>query len=300
VIATAGLTLALNSVGVGTLELEAAEPGKTSGIKSLFSKPIQILRGRSAEERLEKYRDDQRQAEAVALQNQPTAERPVGVEVPELNLKAAAELPQPGMEAAVPAPVGSKFQLLSDQSDSNGLQNVQQAPLRSTADLIESSYQNTASDPSQLKKVTSIQPFVDYEPETTQIDQQIDSDLIAPSEVNLGNETPGRRQMEPILYQWHASNLYHYPLYFEDPQLERYGHTFENYMQPFASVGRFGVQLAGLPYQMTIDPIWKRRYTLGWYRPGDVAPKQVHQIPWNTKAAINQAAVTTGLGFVFP
>jgi hypothetical protein len=37
-------------------------------------------------------------------------------------------------------------------------------------------------------------------------------------------------------------------------------------VQPFASVGKFSLQLLGLPYQATIDPMCEM-YTLGWYRP---------------------------------
>ena len=54
-------------------------------------------------------------------------------------------------------------------------------------------------------------------------------------------------------------------------------------------------QLLGLPYQMTIDPMWKKMYPLGYYRPGECAPKLHYQVPWNTRAAINQANANANL-----
>ena len=104
-----------------------------------------------------------------------------------------------------------------------------------------------------------------------------------------------RPHRDPIAYHWMASNLYHNPLYFEDPSLERYGHAYSPLVQPFASAGRMTAQLIGLPYQMTIDPIHKRRYTLGWIRPGDCAPKLKYRIPLHKKAAgVQAAAIAAG------
>ena len=167
------------------------------------------------------------------------------------------------------------------------------------ADFIEAGYQDTASDPKQLRPITEILPYDDYRPEM-KVETGIDPTLKAPQEVELSQEMTQPRQMDAILYQWQASNLYHYPLYFEDPSLERYGHAHDELVQPFVSMGQFGLQLVGLPYQMTIDPVCKKRYALGWFRPGECAPKQVKQIPWNTKAAINQTAATTGMWFALP
>ena len=39
----------------------------------------------------------------------------------------------------------------------------------------------------------------------------------------------------------------------------------------FVSATKFGVQLAGLPYQMALAPVHKREYPLGYYRAGDPA-----------------------------
>jgi len=108
------------------------------------------------------------------------------------------------------------------------------------------------------------------------------------------------RQSSPAVLQWAPTNLYHNPLYFEDPALERYGHTYPPVVQPFASAGRFATQLVGLPYQMTLHPVHSREYTLGYYRPGECAPKKHYQIPFNEEAAIVQAAAMAGFFLIFP
>ena len=108
------------------------------------------------------------------------------------------------------------------------------------------------------------------------------------------------RQSSPAVLQWAPTNLYHNPLYFEDPALERYGHTYPPVVQPFASAGRFATQLVGLPYQMSLHPVHSREYTLGYYRPGECAPKKHYQIPFNEEAAFVQAAAMAGFFLIFP
>ena len=156
------------------------------------------------------------------------------------------------------------------------------------------------------KRITEILPYPDYEPdpEIRRDDplrnQCPNPDNLCPPEIRLSQALWTPREITPSIFTWEASNLYHYPLYFEDPPLERYGHTYGCLLQPFDSVGRFGLQLVGLPYQMTIDPACRKIYTLGWYRPGECAPKLHYQIPWHHQAAINQALVTTGMFYLIP
>ncbi len=173
------------------------------------------------------------------------------------------------------------------------------------------------TSPTQLKRISDIQPFFDYQPASA-IKGEVCWDLCprpdgmpckpdengnmpeCPAEFKLSDAAYSNRMFSDCLYQWQATNQYYNPLYFEDPALERYGHVHHGYVQPFVSVARFGVQLAGLPYQMTIDPVCKRMYNLGYYRVGECAPKKYYRIPWNTHAAVNEAAVWTGLFFLFP
>lgn len=108
------------------------------------------------------------------------------------------------------------------------------------------------------------------------------------------------RQASPTVYQWAPTNFYHYPLYFEDPSLERYGHTYHPVVQPFASTGLFATQLVGLPYQMALHPIHSRQYALGYYRPGEYAPKKHYQIPFNEEATLVEVATVVGLFLIIP
>jgi hypothetical protein len=200
--------------------------------------------------------------------------------------------------------------------------NVNEAPFRFDALPVLEVIQQApepARDPAQLKKVTQILPYFDYEPddETRKDDpcrylcprpdgkscKEYPAGSMAPAcpeEISINGIAFQGRAVPASVFSWEASNLWYNPLYFEDPQLERYGHTHHELIQPFVSTGRFGAQLLGLPYQMTIDPLHKRMYPLGWYRPGDCAPYKHYQIPWNTHAAITEAGVLTGLFYLFP
>ena len=108
------------------------------------------------------------------------------------------------------------------------------------------------------------------------------------------------RKMSPAVLQWAPTNFYHYPLYFEDPALERYGHAYHPIVQPIVSTGLFAGQLVGLPYQMVINPVHSKQYALGYYRPGEPAPKKHYQIPWNNEAVVMQTAAVVGLFLIIP
>jgi hypothetical protein len=69
-------------------------------------------------------------------------------------------------------------------------------------------------------------------------------------------------------YFWQAPALYHRPLYFEEPNLERYGHTSRFLTQPFLSGAHFFSSVPALPFKMAIERPFTSRYTLGHGRPG--------------------------------
>jgi len=182
-----------------------------------------------------------------------------------------------------------------------------------------SEYVEPVRDPRQLRKVTEILPFYDYQPDIANLSGdpcqylcprpdspdcepgEADAKLpTCPDEVQLSGGLYEGRLIAESVFSWEASNLHHNPLYFEDGPLERYGHTRNKLIQPFYSVAKFGGQLFGLPYQMAIDPACRKQYTLGWYRPGECAPKKCYQIPWSFRAAAAQAGVLTGIFFIFP
>jgi hypothetical protein len=184
-------------------------------------------------------------------------------------------------------------------------------------DLTNLPQEEQVKTPSQLPKVTQIMPFLDYEPDPKVAAEDPCQNLCprpdgapcknlngqgpeCPKEVLLSNEPFQPRVFPSSTYTWQASNVFYQPLYFEDPDLERYGHAWPFFVQPIVSSVRFTVQAIGLPYQMTIDPCCCRVYPLGYYRPGECAPKLIYQIPWNTEAAAVEAGAIAGVYFLFP
>jgi hypothetical protein len=99
---------------------------------------------------------------------------------------------------------------------------------------------------------------------------------------------------------WKAANLCHKPLYFEQVQLERYGHSWGPYAQPIMSGVHFFGTLPILPYKMGIRTPNECVYTLGYYRPGNCAPYFVGGFPFTWRAAAFQAGTVTGMSFLFP
>ena len=126
-----------------------------------------------------------------------------------------------------------------------------------------------------------------------------DTAAYCPTVRPLSDEPFVPRAATPLSYRWAASNIAYNPLYFQDVSLERYGHN-HGIFQPAVSAGKFTTQLIGLPYQMAIDHPHKCVSPLGYYRPGDCAPKLHYQIPFNLRAAAVQAAVVSGVAAVVP
>ena len=161
---------------------------------------------------------------------------------------------------------------------------------------VETSDEASSATSSRLKTdIRSIQPSLSYALKDIP-PEQLPEDFA--TGLNAGEYVA--RKVTPTVLQWAPTNFYHYPLYFEDPALERYGHTYSPMVQPFVSTARFAGQLFGLPYQMAIHPVNSRQYSLGYYRPGEYAPKKLYQIPFNEEATVMEAAVLTGLILILP
>ncbi len=102
------------------------------------------------------------------------------------------------------------------------------------------------------------------------------------------------------LMTWKASNLCHKPLYFEEVNLERYGHTAGPFLQPVVSSAHFFVNIAVMPYKMGIHPPSECQYALGYYRPGNCAPWIVPPVPISLRGGLTQAAAMTGAFWLVP
>ena len=101
-------------------------------------------------------------------------------------------------------------------------------------------------------------------------------------------------------FTWTASSLCHKPLYFQDEQLERYGHSWGPISQPIVSGVHFFGSLAFLPYKMGLNPPNECVYPLGYYRPGNCAPWLAPAIPLSARAAKMQIGVLAGGSAIFP
>ncbi len=108
------------------------------------------------------------------------------------------------------------------------------------------------------------------------------------------------RQWTPTTMTWMASDLCHHPLYFEEVNLERYGHTAGPILQPVVSSAHFFANIAVLPYKMGVHPPNECQYALGYYRPGNCAPWIVPPVPISLRGGLTQAAAATGLFWLVP
>ena len=108
------------------------------------------------------------------------------------------------------------------------------------------------------------------------------------------------RCWSPVTYRWTASKLYHKPLYFEEVDLERYGHSWGPCLQPLVSGAHFFTRLPVLPYCIGYTPPCECQYALGYYRPGNCAPYLIPAVPVSTRAAFSQAGAAVGTAFIIP
>jgi hypothetical protein len=121
-----------------------------------------------------------------------------------------------------------------------------------------------------------------------------------PCECRLEGETYEPRRFATTMFTWKAAGNCHKPLYFEDWQLERYGHSHGALADPFFSAAHFFVTLPVLPYKMGVELPWECVYPLGYYRPGSCSPWMVPAVPISLRGFAVQAATITGIVFMMP
>jgi hypothetical protein len=121
-----------------------------------------------------------------------------------------------------------------------------------------------------------------------------------PRDCPWGGENFQSRAWGQVTFTWTASGLCHHPLYFEEIQVERYGHTLGPWMQPFASGAHFFLTLPILPYKMGLELPNECMYTLGYYRPGDCAPYMIDPLPLSIRAGLFEAGAWIGGAAIIP
>ena len=107
------------------------------------------------------------------------------------------------------------------------------------------------------------------------------------------------RSWTPSTFAWNASAACFNPLYFEDVQLERYGHTI-GLAQPVLSGAHFFAHIALLPYQMGIHPPNECSYPLGHYRVGNCAPRLLPPVPISLRGGLLEAGGVLGAIYALP
>ena len=120
-----------------------------------------------------------------------------------------------------------------------------------------------------------------------------------PCECRLEGETYHPRKFACTTFTWKAAGYCHKPLYFEDWNLERYGHS-HGWADPIISGAHFFATLPVLPYKMGVELPWECVYPLGYYRPGSCAPWTVPAVPISKRGLAIEAATVTGLVFLLP
>jgi len=121
-----------------------------------------------------------------------------------------------------------------------------------------------------------------------------------PAECPLGGLRTQERNWLASSFNYQASALCHKPLYFEEVQLERYGHTAGPVRQPIISGCHFVMNLALLPYHMGINPPTECVYALGYYRPGSCAPWMIPPFPLSARGAAAEIGTALGIIAILP
>jgi hypothetical protein len=121
-----------------------------------------------------------------------------------------------------------------------------------------------------------------------------------PTRCGSGYEPHTGRCFIDSTVQWKASGACSNPLYFEQVQLERYGHETGPVLQPMISSARFLGGLVLLPYKVGLNPPTECKYALGYYRPGSCAPYMVEPFPLSLRAGLAQAGFWTAAPALFP
>ncbi len=91
----------------------------------------------------------------------------------------------------------------------------------------------------------------------------------------------GSFEWTPFGYCWCTPSFCHKPLYFEQPNLERYGISPGPILAPVHSSAHFFGSIVMLPAKVVYRPWWTKSCTLGNNRPGDCVPMQA--IPANSE-----------------
>jgi hypothetical protein len=217
-----------------------------------------------------------------------------------IRLPAPDAAPAAQASAPLPAAAGVATARLLLQPDAPRAPVVQPAPLPAPAETIPPGEGNNPTVPAPTYGKLGLPPIgsltINILPSAGQVPREVDSSQIMEHEFG-----PTEFRREPINYSyfWTAPAFFHRPLYFEQPNLERYGYDW-GLAQPFISGAQFFVKIPLLPYMMSVHCPNEPVYSLGYYRPGSRVPYQINWPEVRLDAAIIEATFITGLVFLIP
>ncbi len=143
--------------------------------------------------------------------------------------------------------------------------------------------------PRDLKSISQITADISVKPEDLTGLKRL------PPECSLGDTPLEPRHWRRTTFAWTAASTCHNPLYFEEEQLERYGHSWGNVKQTAVSAIQFFSTVPLLPYYMGVYPPNECIYDLGQYRPGSCAPYYLDPFPLSVRGALYEG---TFLGLI--
>ena len=123
---------------------------------------------------------------------------------------------------------------------------------------------------------------------------------VLPEECRIDGAPFYGRHFSQSCVQWTASAVSTKGAYFEDVQLERYGHSRYPRLQPIISGAKFFATVPFLPYKMGVNPPSECVYTLGHYRTGNHSPYMVEPIPISPRGVLYEAGAVTGAVLAVP
>jgi hypothetical protein len=130
----------------------------------------------------------------------------------------------------------------------------------------------------ELVSVSQVMKSVNRQPDfiSSPRFQQVQGEMLGvtrPSEEGSGALVSS---WDPLYYCWVSPAFCHKPLYFEQPNMERYAKYPHLCTAAPASILHFYGTALTLPGKMLCEPCWTESCTLGHNRPGDCNPVQRH------------------------
>jgi len=121
----------------------------------------------------------------------------------------------------------------------------------------------------------------------------------------IGEASSAPSRFAPQRFSWAAPALYTNPIYFQQPNLERYGHYVavcerDNLTQSAISAAHFFVSVPALPYMVGAAGPCECNYVLGNYRPGSCNPHQLVKPPLSLRGLVYEGVAATGMVFFLP